>query len=97
MTKDAARTLNDELSKVEALGIKVISEDEALGLSSSVFHLELKDFDFKLIARTFTRCGVAFHDLAAVSVAVLFDQGNAPASVSYRLFRFDYLDERIKA
>ena len=29
MTPDAATTINDELDKVEALGIKIISEDEA--------------------------------------------------------------------
>ncbi len=34
-------------------------------------------------------------DLAAVAVAV-FDHGNAPAGVSDRQFRFDYLDERIR-
>jgi uncharacterized protein (DUF1786 family) len=35
-------------------------------------------------------------DLGAIAVAV-FDHGNAPAGVSDRQFRFDYLDERIKA
>ncbi|HRJ76599.1 MAG TPA: DUF1786 family protein, partial [Anaerolineales bacterium] len=34
-------------------------------------------------------------DLSAIAVAV-FDHGNAPAGVSDRQFRFDYLDERIK-
>ena len=29
MTPSAATTLNDELDKVEALGIKIVSEDEA--------------------------------------------------------------------
>src|SRR3989304_4612874 len=53
MTPSAATTINDELDKVEALGIKIISEDETLGLSSSILHLELKDFDFELISKTF--------------------------------------------
>ena len=35
-------------------------------------------------------------DLDAVAVAV-FDHGNAPVDVSDRQFRFDYLDERIRA
>ena len=35
------------------------------------------------------------NDLTAIAVAV-FDHGNAPAGVSDRQFRFDYLDERIK-
>ena len=96
MTPSAATTLNDELDKVEALGIKIISEDETLGLSSSILHLELKDFDFELISKTFMDYGISLDDLAAVAVAV-FDHGNAPAGVSDRQFRFDYLDERIKA
>jgi uncharacterized protein (DUF1786 family) len=40
--------------------------------------------------------GVSLNDLQAIAVAV-FDHGNAPAGVSDRQFRFDYLDERIKA
>jgi uncharacterized protein (DUF1786 family) len=96
MTPSAATTINDELDKVQALGIKIISEDEANGLSSIVYPLELKDFDFELISRTFSDYGVSLSDLSAIAVAV-FDHGNAPAGISDRQFRFDYLDERIKA
>jgi uncharacterized protein (DUF1786 family) len=96
MTSSAAKTLNDELDKVEALGIKIVSEDEANGLSSMVHRLELKDFDFGLISKTFVDYGVSLNDLEAIGVAV-FDHGNAPAGVSDRQFRFDYLDERIRA
>ncbi len=95
MTPNAATTLNDELDKVEGLGIKIISEDAAKSLRSKVESLELKDFDFELISKTFADYGVSLNDLAAVAVAV-FDHGNAPAGVSDRQFRFDYLDERIK-
>jgi uncharacterized protein (DUF1786 family) len=96
MTPSAATTINDELEKVEALGIKLVSDDEAHGLSSTVHRLELKDFDFELISRTFNDYGVSLNDLSAIAVAV-FDHGNAPAGVSDRQFRFDYLDERIRA
>ena len=96
MTPSAATTLNDELDKVEALGIKVISENEVRGLESNVSSLELKDFDFELISKTFMDYGVSLNDLAAVAVAV-FDHGNAPPGVSDRQFRFDYLDEQIRA
>ena len=96
MTPSAATTLNDELEKVEALGIKIISEEEAGGLSSRVDRLELKDFDFALISKTFADYGVTLNDLEAIAVAV-FDHGNAPAGISDRQFRFDYLDERIRA
>lgn len=94
MTPPAATTLNDELEKVEALGIRIVSEEESKGLK--VKSLELKDFDFELISKTFEDYGVSLKDLAAVAVAV-FDHGNAPAGISDRQFRFDYLDERIRA
>ena len=95
MTSQAATTLNDELDKVEELGIKIVSEDEAKSLRSNVERLELKDFDFELIAKTFSQFGVTLNDLEAIAVAV-FDHGNAPAGVSDRQFRFDYLDQRIR-
>lgn len=95
MTPSAATTLNDELDKVESLGIKIIGDDEVNGLPSTVNRLELKDFDFNLISKTFKDYGVSLNDLSAIAVAV-FDHGNAPAGVSDRQFRFDYLDERIK-
>ncbi len=96
MTASAATTLNDELDKVEALGIKIIGEDEAKRLTSKIERLELRDFDFELISKTFNDYGVSLDDLSAIAVAV-FDHGNAPAGVSDRQFRFDYLDERIRA
>ena len=62
MTPSAARTINDELEKVEALGIKVVSEEESekvevpqSGMAPTALiksekgeatRLELKDFDF---------------------------------------------------
>jgi uncharacterized protein (DUF1786 family) len=95
MTPSAATTLNDELDKVEALGIKIVSEEESRQLSA-VSKIELKDFDFELISRTFHDYGVSLNDLEAIAVAV-FDHGNAPAGVSDRQFRFDYLNERIRS
>jgi uncharacterized protein (DUF1786 family) len=93
MTPDAAVTINDELEKVERLGVKIVSEEESKKLE--VKSIELKDFDFELISKTFSDYGVSLDDLATVAVAV-FDHGNAPAGISDRQFRFDYLDERIK-
>lgn len=96
MTPSAATTLNDELDKVEALGVRIVSEEEVEGLSPRARTLQLKDFDFELISRTFAAYDVSLKDLDAIAVAV-FDHGNAPAGVSDRQFRFDYLDERIRA
>lgn len=96
MTPDAATTINDELEQVERLGIKIISDDEAHGLPSAVHRIDLKDFDFALISKTFHDYGVSLKDLGAVAAAV-FDHGVAPPGASDRKFRFDYLDERIRA
>ena len=93
---DAARSFNDDLEAVAAMGITVVSEDEAIRLPDSVLRLELRDFDFTAIADTFAKFSVKLDDLAAVAVAV-FDHGNAPPGYSDRQFRFDYLDQRLQA
>lgn len=95
-TLPAAKTINDDLEKITAMGITLVSEDEASALPATVRRLEIRDFDFAAITAVFTNFGVSLHDLAAVAVAV-FDHGEAPANVSDRKFRFDYLDTRIRA
>ncbi|HEY2980775.1 MAG TPA: DUF1786 domain-containing protein [Anaerolineales bacterium] len=94
-TPEAATTLNDELDKVEAAGIKVIAADEVAALPDSVERIELRDLDLPALRAAFSHFGVTLDDLAAIAVAV-FDHGSAPAGVSDRQFRFDYLDGRIK-
>ncbi|MFN2152579.1 MAG: DUF1786 family protein, partial [Anaerolineales bacterium] len=94
-TPEAAKTFDDNLENVASQGIQVISEDEAVRLGDSVTKVELRDFDFEGIARSFGEFGVPLDDLAAVAVAV-FDHGAAPPDVSDRQFRFDYLDEHIQ-
>ncbi len=95
-TPQAARSFTDDLSAVEAMGIRVVSEDEAHRLPGSVERLELRDFDLPAIRDTLESFGVRLDDLTAIAVAV-FDHGNAPPDVSDRQFRFDYLDQRIRA
>ncbi len=94
-TPSAALSFNDELERVSAMGIQVISEDEALKLPADIIRLELKDLDLPLIRETFERFQVSTKDLDAVCAAV-FDHGNAPAGVSDRKFRFDFLAERLQ-
>ena len=94
-TPDAARSINDDLEAVGAMGITIISEDEAARLPGEVAQIEMKDFDFPAIGRAFGEFGVPLTDLSAVAVAV-FDHGNAPPDISDRKFRFDYLDKRIR-
>lgn len=93
-TPQAARTLDDDLERVRELGVILLSEDEAARLPEDVVRICMQDFDLDLLQRTFALYGIGLHDLAAVAVAV-FDHGNAPAGVSDRRFRFDYLKKRV--
>lgn len=93
---EAARSFNDDLEVIREMGIRVVSPDEAAELSESVVRLALRDFDFSAIVRSLEPFDVDLADLAAIAVAV-FDHGNAPPDYSDRQFRFDYLDERIRA
>ncbi len=95
-TPDAARTINDDLAAVEEMGIRLIGEEEVGQLPENVLRVEMRDFDISAIRRAFAIFGVTLADLDAVAVAV-FDHGNAPVDVSDRQFRFDYLDERLRA
>ena len=97
-TPQAARSFNDDLEKIREMGIHLVSEDEArrLSLQPDLLRLELRDFDFQLISRALGHFGIRLDDLDATAVAV-FDHGDSPADYSDRQFRFDYLDERIRA
>jgi uncharacterized protein (DUF1786 family) len=94
-TADAARTLDEDLDRVAAKGVILVSEDEAAHLPGAVQTIELRDFDFSAIAGAFELFGVSLRSLEAVAVAV-FDHGNAPPGYSDRQFRFDYLNARIR-
>lgn len=95
-TPQAARSFNDELDAVAEMGIQLVDEQEAAHLPDSILRVELRDIDFQVITDTLARFGVSLSDLAAVAVAV-FDHGNSPPAYSDRQFRFDYLDQRIRA
>jgi uncharacterized protein (DUF1786 family) len=95
-TPDAARSFNDDLELVEESGITIVGEDEAEQLKDQITHIELKDFDFVSIRKALEPFGVSLDDLSAVAIAV-FDHGDSPPGYSDRQFRFDYLDQRIRA
>lgn len=95
-TPPAARTFNDDLEAVADWGVTLVSDDEAAALDGDVTRLHMADFDYRAIDEAFARFDVNLdRDLDALAIAV-FDHGNAPPGVSDRLFRFDYLAERIR-
>lgn len=96
VTPDAARTFDDDPSRVAAMGATIISEDEAASISQPVTRLTMGDFDYGAIAGAFGRFGVDLdRELDAIAIAV-FDHGNAPPDVSDRLFRFAYIENCLK-
>jgi uncharacterized protein (DUF1786 family) len=94
-TPEAARTFNDDLDEVAAMGVEVVSEDETAALRSA-HQLTMLDFDYPSLALAFSTFGVDL-DRADVLAVAVFDHGAAPPGYSDRLFRFEYLAERIQS
>jgi uncharacterized protein (DUF1786 family) len=94
-TPKTARTFNDDLEEVAAMGVQIVNDDEVSSLAG-VRHLQMLDFDYEALGRAFGAFGVDLGRTDVLAVAV-FDHGNAPPGVSDRLFRFEYLAERIRA
>lgn len=96
-TAAAARTFNDDLAAVQAMGVTLVGDDEAAAVRGQVCRLSMRDFDYRAIVQAFAHFGVDLdRDLDALTIAV-FDHGDAPAGVSDRLYRFQYLAERVQA
>src|SRR5919106_854123 len=93
-TPHAARTFDDDLEGVAGMGITVVSEDEAAGLPG-VARVTLRDLWVDEV-RTALRAFGADDHFDALAAAV-FDHGAAPPGYSDRIFRFDYLAERLGA
>lgn len=94
-TPDAARTLDDDLERVTAKGVILVSEDEAASLKG-VRRMQMLDLDYAALTRAFAVFGTDLSDVDLVAVAV-FDHGAAPPGMSDRRFRFDYLAERLRS
>jgi uncharacterized protein (DUF1786 family) len=93
-TPDAARTFNDDLTEVAAMGVEVVSEEEASRLGG-LQRLTMLDFDYDALVRAFDAFGIDLGQVDVLAVAV-FDHGAAPPGYSDRLFRFEYLAERLE-
>jgi uncharacterized protein (DUF1786 family) len=93
-TPDAARTFDDDLDAVVEMGIQVVSDDEAMRLADTGgTRVALRDLALGQILQTLAAFGVNVK-LSGLAVAV-FDHGAAPPGLSDRIFRFNYLRERL--
>jgi uncharacterized protein (DUF1786 family) len=93
-TEQAALTINDNIEKVKAFGIRIVSEEEAIKLLSEEDALEIvmQDFDPESISAAFSVFEVQMPENYAVAVQ---DHGNAPKK-SNRIYRFELLRELIE-
>src|SRR6202022_3775867 len=90
-TADAARTFDDDLERVAAMGIRIVDSPAA---TNGARQLELRDCYLTELMEALRAFGVSTV-FDAIAVAV-FDHGAAPPAVSDRRFRFDYLREQVE-
>lgn len=90
-TPDAARTFDDDLDRVQAMGIRIVDDGALQEIGGR--RIEFRDFDADAVVTALRAFGVP-DVFDAVAVAV-FDHGAAPPGVSDRRFRFDYLAEQV--
>lgn len=90
-TPEAARTFDDDLSRVEAMGVRVV---DAAARANGARRLQMRDFYASELMDALRAFGVSTV-FDAVAIAV-FDHGAAPPGVSDRRFRFDYLREQVE-
>jgi len=90
-TPDAARTFDDDLHRVAAMGVRIVDSPEG---ANGARQLELRDFYLAELMEALRAFGVSTV-FDAVAVAV-FDHGAAPPGISDRRFRFDYLREQVE-
>ena len=87
-TEEAARTFDDDLAAVAAMGVTVLSEDEA-GSQDGSEQIELRDLDLGAVRAALAAFEVPA-DVDGLALGCL-DHGAAPPGYSDRLFRFDHL------
>jgi uncharacterized protein (DUF1786 family) len=86
-TPEAATTFDDDLDNVQRLGVRLVSDDEAMRTDGD--RVRLRDLDLDAIRRALAAFDVD-SDFHALAVGCL-DHGAAPPGYSDRLFRFDHL------
>lgn len=93
MTPSAARTVRDDLERVEELGITLISDDELEKVDCE--KLRITDLDLELLRSQLEAFGIdTSFDVIAVAVQ---DHGVAPRGVSDRENRFRVFEEMLRS
>jgi uncharacterized protein (DUF1786 family) len=92
-TLEAARTFDDDLAAVEAMGVRLVSQDEAAKVKGAV-SVRLGDLDLGSIRQALAAFGIG-GEFDGIAVAAL-DHGEAPPGVSDRIFRFDHIRQVIE-
>ncbi|MEE9278435.1 MAG: DUF1786 family protein [Dehalococcoidia bacterium] len=87
-TAGAARTFDDDLSKLEADGLTIVSDDELAGIDGE--KIELRDLNVPAVMQALDAFG-AETSIDGLAVGVL-DHGAAPPEVSDRIFRFQHIE-----
>jgi len=90
-TPEAARTFDDDLERVAAMGVRIVDRPSS---ANGARQLELRDFYLAELVTALRAFGVS-PAFDAVAIAV-FDHGAAPPGVSDRRFRFDYLRDQVE-
>jgi uncharacterized protein (DUF1786 family) len=91
-TPEAAQTFDDDLERVTAIGVRLVSDDEERALDAE--HVVLRDLDLDAVRVALQAFEVetAFDGLALGCL----DHGAAPPGVSDRLFRFEHLQRTVR-
>ena len=92
MTKDAARTVRDDLEQVKDRGIEIGKESD---LQGPYRKFTLRDIDMDAFNRSFEELNYIFPKELVVAVAVQ-DHGVAPKGTSDRVFRFSQIGDKIR-
>ncbi len=98
-TPDAARTLDDDLTAVEALGLRVVAEEDVERVRAvegeRLVEIALRDLDAAAVETALGAFGVdPTVDVVAVAA---FDHGAATPGYSDRAFRFDHIRAAVAA
>ncbi|RXA21268.1 pyruvate formate lyase-activating protein [Methanosarcina sp. MSH10X1] len=92
-TEQAALTIHDNIEKVKAFGVRIVTEEEANQLTreGSALNIIMEDFDPESVSSALLAFGVYMPENYAVAVQ---DHGNAPDK-SNRVYRFELFKEFI--